>query len=341
MVHSVRGTPGLERAAAGMAARARPFMQPVRASTPTAAEPATRDELAIQRRAMLGGLAAAVVTAPLAGPRIQASAADVEGVNWPGVKDDILAVMAKDENRGPTLVRLAWHSSGTYDKMTQTGGSGGGTMRFTDAVEWLEPVYKKHEKEGLQHADLYTLAGAVAIEAMGGPEIKWRAGRTDAPREKVPPEGRLPDADKGTFESTAAHLRDIFYRMGFNDKEIVALSGAHALGYTHKENSGFEGPWTGTPTKLTNAYYSFLLKLPWEEEKVPGTGNRQYGSGTKPNRLMMLESDLALVKDEKFRPYVEAYAKSQKLFFEDFATAFSRLLELGCTGLKPVKFAAA
>merc|ERR1719456_2215901 len=170
---------------------------------------------------------------------------------------------------------------------------------------------------------------------MSGPSIKWRAGRTDAPSSAVPPEGRLPDADKGDFTSTANHLRDIFYRMGFNDKDIVALSGAHALGYTHKKDSGFDGPWTSTPTKLTNAYYSFLLKLPWEEEKVPETGNRQYGSGQKPNRLMMLESDLALVNDPKFKPYVEAYAKDQGLFFKDFAVAFAKLLELGCTGLKP------
>ena len=42
---------------------------------------------------------------------------------------------------------------------------------------------------------------------------------------KCPPDGRLPDASKGP-----PHLRDIFYRMGFNDQEIVALSGAHALG---------------------------------------------------------------------------------------------------------------
>jgi catalase (peroxidase I) len=39
------------------------------------------------------------------------------------------------------------------------------------------------------------------------------------------PDGRLPDAAQG-----AQHVRDIFYRMGFNDQEIVALLGAHALG---------------------------------------------------------------------------------------------------------------
>jgi cytochrome c peroxidase len=37
-------------------------------------------------------------------------------------------------------------------------------------------------------------------------------------------DGRLPGADK-----KQDHLRDIFYRMGFDDREIVALSGAHTL----------------------------------------------------------------------------------------------------------------
>eukprot|EP00965_Chrysotila_dentata_P064914 2151830-Pleurochrysis_carterae.AAC.2 len=56
---------------------------------------------------------------------------------------------------------------------------------------------------------------------MGGPSIKYRYGRVDAAGpEECPPDGRLPDAHKG-----APHLRDIFYRMGFNDQEIVALSG--------------------------------------------------------------------------------------------------------------------
>ena len=36
--------------------------------------------------------------------------------------------------QGPTLVRLAWHSSGTYDKVSKTGGSGPGTMRFKEEL---------------------------------------------------------------------------------------------------------------------------------------------------------------------------------------------------------------
>lgn len=61
---------------------------------------------------------------------------------------------------------------------------------------------------------------------MGGPDIAWVGGRTDYTDDsKLPPRGRLPDGALG-----AEHLRFIFYRMGFNDQEIVALSGAHNLG---------------------------------------------------------------------------------------------------------------
>jgi cytochrome c peroxidase len=55
----------------------------------------------------------------------------------------------------------------------------------------------------------------VAIEAMGGPHIPWRSGRVDeSDASKVTPDGRLPDADKGRPEATAAGLRATFGRMG-------------------------------------------------------------------------------------------------------------------------------
>ena len=98
----------------------------------------------------------------------------------------------------------------------------------------------------ISYADLYILAGVVAIEEMGGPKVPFRWGRTDAkcpaePKDdkRFSPDGRLPDGDKG-----AQHIRDIFYRMGFDDQGIVALSGAHAVGRCHTDRSGFWGPWT-------------------------------------------------------------------------------------------------
>ena len=91
---------------------------------------------------------------------------------------------------------------------------------------------------------MYTLAGVVAIESSGGPAIPFRLGREDlSSGETSPPNGRLPDADKGSRKITIQHIRDIFYRMGFNDQDIVALLGAHSLGRCHTDASGYWGPW--------------------------------------------------------------------------------------------------
>jgi cytochrome c peroxidase len=56
--------------------------------------------------------------------------------------------------------------------------------------------------------------------------------------------------------------------MGFNDREIVALSGAHALGRCHPDRSGYDGPWVVSPTRFSNQYYKVSLdsKFPVERE---------------------------------------------------------------------------
>jgi len=59
----------------------------------------------------------------------------------------------------------------------------------------------------------------------------------------------------------------------------------------------------------------------------PWDGPEQYEDSTA--KLMMLPSDIALIKDPKFRRWVEVYAKDEDRFFVDFAKAFSKLLELG------------
>ncbi|KAL4451356.1 hypothetical protein ABPG77_009428 [Micractinium sp. CCAP 211/92] len=235
-----------------------------------------------------------------------------------------------DGSYGPVLVRLAWHTSGTYDKATNTGGSNGATMRFEPESNWganaglavardlLEPVKQKYP----WISDLWTLAGAVAIEAMGGPAIPWRPGRSDfAPAQFVAlPDGRLPDGDKD-----AKHIRDIFGRMGFNDQEMVALIGAHSLGRCHADRSGFDGPWTNAPTTFSNLYFKELTENKWHKKKW--NGPLQYED--KSGQLMMLNTDMWLLWDKKFKPYVQQYAKDEEAFFRDFAAAFSKLLELG------------
>ncbi|KAG0366120.1 heme peroxidase, partial [Gamsiella multidivaricata] len=157
----------------------------------------------------------------------------------------------------------------------------------------------------------------------GGPIIKWRSGRVDGMEEDAAPDGRLPDGAR----PDPKHARDVFYRMGFNDQEIVALLGAHALGRCHKDRSGFDGPWTASPTVFTNAFFTELLGRKWVERKWDGPKQFQ---DKESQSLMMLPSDMALTKDKEFKKWVEIYAKDEKKFFEDFSKACTKLFELGC-----------
>ena len=215
------------------------------------------------------------------------------------LRTDIEKLMTKDGDFGPTMVRLAWHSSGTYDKMSKTGGNGGGTIRFKEelahggnagldkAVAKLEPIHRKHPT--ISYADLFAYVGVVAIETMGGPKLKFSYGRVDEmDPSAVTPDGRLPNADVGDGPGPKErdHLRQIFGRMGFKDQEIVALSGAHALGRCHADASGYVGPWSGTPLLFNNSYFVLLKGLKWAPNDEAAKFQYKDPSGS----LMMLPS---------------------------------------------------
>ncbi|CAG8597168.1 2994_t:CDS:2 [Racocetra fulgida] len=196
-----------------------------------------------------------------------------------------------DGSWGPVLLRLAWHASGTYDKNTKTGGSNGATMRFSPesdhdanaglkaAREKLENI-KKNNPE-ITYSDLWTLAGVVAIQEMVNSEAA-----------ACTPDGRLPDASKGP-----SHIRDIFYRMGFDDRPIL----------------------------FTNGYYQELLGKKWVEKKWKGP--KQFID--KETGILEFLLIILINEDKAFKQYVEQYAKDEALFFKDFAAAFHKLEELG------------
>jgi cytochrome c peroxidase len=204
----------------------------------------------------------------------------------------------------------------------------------------------------------------VAVEESNGPKVPFRLGRADFtdgstsptdPRyvrllvlliltSHVRPSGSshvfnhyilfdlsLPDADKGSRVSTIQHVRDVFYRMGFTDQEIVALLGAHAMGRCHTTRSGYWGPWTNAETSFSSEYFRLLLEERWSPKTThngkPWTGPDQYEDST--GQLMMLPSDIALIADPAFKKWVEVYAKDEDKFYKDFAKAFGKLLELG------------
>ncbi|CAL4970648.1 unnamed protein product [Urochloa decumbens] len=189
---------------------------------------------------------------------------------YPTVSEDYLKAVDKakrklrgliaEKNCAPLMLRLAWHSAGTFDVSTKTGGPFG-TMKnpaeqahganagLEIAVRLLEPI--KEQFPTLSYADFYQLAGVVAVEVTGGPDVPFHPGRQDKPE---PPQGRLPDATQGSD-----HLIQVFSTQCLSDQDIAALSGGHTLGRCHKDRCGFEGAWTSNPLIFDKSYFKKLL----------------------------------------------------------------------------------
>ena len=178
---------------------------------------------------------------------------------------------------GGLFIRLAWHSAGTYRVADGRGGAGGGQQRFAPLNSWpdnanldkarrlLWPVKQKWGQK-ISWADLFVLAGNVALESMGfrtfgfaggrvdtwepeelywGPEGSWLGDeRYSGERELQKPLGAVqmgliyvnPEGPNGKPDPVAAarDIRETFARMAMNDEETVALiAGGHSFGKTH------------------------------------------------------------------------------------------------------------
>ena len=254
------------------------------------------------------------------------------------------------DNDPALILRLGFHSANTFDPNAQPalqGGTEGATMRFppesTDgvntglnvAIRRLDNFFQTHPwTRDFSIADLWTKSTALAIKVSGGPDIPIEEGRLDFPNQtrplQVPPNGRVTRPNM-----TGQELRANFRRMGFNDREMVVLSGGHTIGEAHRAISGHEGQWTRNNRQFNNEYFQNLINENWTPTRQSNRGNRvpqQFRNDD--NTLMMLSSDIFLIQDPLLRPIVEEYANDQELFFRDFTNAFAKLMRNGCPALK-------
>ncbi len=219
---------------------------------------------------------------------------------------------------GPLFIRMAWHSAGTYRTGDGRGGAGTGNQRFAPVNSWpdnvnldkarrlLWPIKQKHGRK-LSWADLYILAGNVALESMGfktfgfaggrediwepekdiywGTEDTWLAeARYSGERDLenplaavqmgliyVNPEG--PDGEPDPIAS-GRDVRETFARMAMDDEETVALTaGGHTFGKCHGAgDAALVGP-------EPEAAHIEEQGLGWRSSHGSGIGADQIGSG--------------------------------------------------------------
>jgi len=212
-------------------------------------------------------------------------------LDFQALKRDLTALMTHSQpwwpadygHYGPLFIRMAWHAAGTYRTGDGRGGANSGNQRFAPLNSWpdngnldkarrlLWPIKQKYG-ENISWADLFILAGNVAIESMGGPIFGFGGGREDiyeperdvywGAEEKWVSEGvetrHQPEREMELEHPLAAvqmgliyvnpegpggnpdplqSARDIkitFERMAMNHEETVALTaGGHTFGKAH------------------------------------------------------------------------------------------------------------
>ncbi|MFK8910043.1 catalase/peroxidase HPI [Streptomyces sp. YS-3] len=178
-----------------------------------------------------------------------------KSLDLPAVKRDIAEVLTTSQDwwpadfghYGPLMVRMAWHSAGTYRISDGRGGAGAGQQRFAPLNSWpdnvsldkarrlLWPVKKKYGKS-LSWADLLVLTGNVALESMGFKTFGFGGGRADVWE---------PDEDVYWGPETI-WLGDERYT---GDRELESPLGAVQMGLIYVNP---EGP-NGTPDPIASA----------------------------------------------------------------------------------------
>ncbi|MEU4230855.1 catalase/peroxidase HPI [Nonomuraea sp. NPDC026600] len=224
------------------------------------------------------------------------------------VKRDIAEVLTTSQdwwpadfgNYGPFMIRMAWHSAGTYRISDGRGGAGAGQQRFAPLNSWpdngnldkarrlLWPVKKKYGQK-LSWADLMILTGNVALESMGFKTFGFGGGRADVWE---------PDEDVYWGPETT-WLGDERYT---GDRELESPLGAVQMGLIYVNP---EGP-NGNPDPLAAARdirETFRRMAMNDEETVALiAGGHTFGKthGAGPAENVGADPEAASIEDQGF-----------------------------------------
>ncbi|MFM9976495.1 MAG: catalase/peroxidase HPI [Sphingomonadaceae bacterium] len=214
-----------------------------------------------------------------------------KAIDYAALKADLTALMTDSKawwpadygHYGPFMIRMAWHAAGTYRTADGRGGASSGQQRFAPLNSWpdngnldkarrlLWPIKQKYGQQ-ISWADLFILAGNVAIESMGGPVFGFGGGRKDVfeperdtywgseelwvsqgVETRIQPDKDMdlemplaaiqmgliyvnPEGRGGNMDplQSAHDMKVTFERMAMNHEETVALTaGGHAFGKAH------------------------------------------------------------------------------------------------------------
>ncbi|XP_073156110.1 peroxidase 31-like [Henckelia pumila] len=184
-------------------------------------------------------------------------------------------------------------------------------------------------------ADILAVATRNLVVMMGGPFYTVKLGRKDSLTSKsVSVEGNLPRPTMSMDQ-----IIQIFQSRKFSIQEMVALSGAHTIGFSHcKEFSSILYNYSRTMESDPSYNYNFakLLRNACADYKknptlsvfndimTPNKFDNVYYSNLQKG-LGLMSSDHALSSDPRTRGYVELYSRNQTSFFQAFATAMEKL----------------
>lgn len=180
---------------------------------------------------------------------------------------------------------------------------------------------------------------AVAVRdllvTVGGPYYEISLGRRDS---RVSKSSLLLADSLPLPSSPISKLVEQFTSRGFSVQEMVALSGAHTIGFSHcKEltnrvarvnDTGYNPRFADALRKACSNYRNDPTISVFNDVMTPNKFDNMYFQNI-PKGLGLLESDHGLYSDPRTRPFVDLYARDQARFFKDFAGAMQKLSVYG------------